>query len=124
MLSNRIRDGGNAAKRVAKVTPAPNRDDKWVCRAYIIRMSGPKSQLNPTVRILLISANRCQAVYEGWGPASTFQDWISRYLTYGRRRYRKTALDGYIPEAQFSTVRKLRVSLRELQSYGFVRVDR
>ncbi len=124
MLSSRRRSGGNAVKRAARVTLAPNRGDEWICRAHIIRMSNPESHLNPTLRILLVGVNRIKAVYEGWGPVSAFQDWIDRYLPRSRWRYKRRALDGYKPEAHFSTVRKLRVSLRELRSYGFVRVDK
>lgn len=124
MLSNRRRSGGNAAKRASRVTLAPNRSDDWIFRAHIIRMPNPESLLNPTVRILLVGVNRIKAVYEGWGPVSTFQDWIDQHLSHSPRRYKRTMLDAYISKAQFSTVRNARVSLRELRSYGFVRVDK
>ncbi len=124
MLPNKKRDRRNAKKQKPKVALVETLADELICRVHVIRMSNLGSELNPTVRILLVTVGGRRAIYEGWGPLSTFQDWIDRYLTRGRWRSRKKSGDGYTPEAQFSTVKRLHVSPRELRLHGFVRVDR
>jgi len=83
---------------------------------------------DPTVRILLVANGDARAVYEGLGAWSFYSPWIRDLIKSRDRRKRRPCPRAgsnakLLMRTRLTTLPSLRVPVRQLESYGFVRVD-
>lgn len=104
-----------------------NHSDELICWAHLIWMS---ENLNgdPTVRILFVATGNVRAVYEGSGAWSFYSRWIRDLIKSRDRRKRRACPRAgssakLLMRTRLMTIPSLRVPVRQLESYGFARVD-
>jgi hypothetical protein len=83
---------------------------------------------DPIVRILLVATGDERAVYEGLGAWSFYSRWIRDLIKSRDRRKRRPCPRAgssakLLMRTRLMTVHSLRIPVKQLESYGFARVD-
>jgi hypothetical protein len=98
-----------------------NSQKEYSFSIHLIWVCGPKS--NPEMRILWVSDWSPSVVYEGVSSLATCIYWIN-YLSYiCDQSFDFAAFRKYFEKNRFITIKNINVSLRYIESLGFLRAD-